>query len=1033
MNLLSKIIKVRTLLFCFLFSYLFLFVSTSFAQDSSGILRGSITDGSTYKSLFNVTIKNSAVLVLGTSASNGSYTLQLKPGTYSMVFSLPGFASKTISEITIKHNSVTTLPVILFPESVSNFNKNLFLNDSLKKQYSLIKIDFFTEKNLISYNYKNFTDVTDILTADHIQPSFQKDGSQVIKYLGVVLENNAANHQLQTLNISGLGERYNQVLLNGAAVNSISATSRAYPFALLPVEAIETVLLQKTGNTSLPGDVTGGTIKMKLKDFPDNNFFYVQVGSGFSDKTSGKKFYSDKKGGGELFSFPGKIRNLPSGFPTANSGTSFNSLSAVDQVSVSMKLNNNLEPVNQGASKPNDKLLLGMGRIINLKNNKKIGIVAYLQQAKDELIDRSFVQAMPHVVANPFPYNSNAILIGTQSTDINYRYSSMVSGVVNASLVSNKSKISFTNIFGSTFTNLYVNRQSVSKPDEDTLAHDGIYYKATHQFFLTTQLAGEHALGAVGKFKLEWHATYTYRKEQTPDERSFLLRQDSLGGNAYQIAHVSAPPFDPNPLNTDPNSYDPNLTNSGRLWRNLTENNYEGAIDISTPFNLFHQAQFVKGGVYLQGKYRVFYSDLLSTTGNGYYTLNTLLAPENYASGNTIIKNYYTSFGGSYSYVFANNRGNYNASANVGAAYLRLENKFTKNLSLQWGARIESSTQLVSNIQYDHVAEASKPILNQLDKNNFVSEVKVLPSAEARYNFAKNLQFTAGYFRSVNRPQLQELTSYRYYDPVNFTVTIGNPYLQNALASNYNTSISWLPNSGTSVSVSGFYKRINQPIENVVSAYTTASVVLKPYNMPLAIVYGLSADFKLSLKSIADASLLSDFYVFGNASFISTKVKRGYVRLLDNPLPEHTLSGSPDYTFNGGVMFQKDGYPSLSVIYSGHGDYVYAVGYGNQLLLSNGNSISSIPDYRIKSNQQVDIQISQKLLQSKLQLIAGVKNVLNTSYTLYQDLNGNKKFDEPLQLQAVSGKGGYYASGVDNTITNIASKRNFYFTVSYTF
>ena len=99
----------------------------------------------------------------------------------------------------------------------------------------------------------------------------------------------------------------------------------------------------------------------------------------------------------------------------------------------------------------------------------------------------------------------------------------------------------------------------------------------------------------------------------------------------------------------------------------------------------------------------------------------------------------------------------------------------------------------------------------------------------------------------------------------------------------------------------------------------------------------------------------------------------------------------------------------------------------------NGNKILAVPDYRVKAFGQMDIQLSQKLFHSKFQIIAGVNNVLNNSYTEYQDLNGNKKFDEAIKVTNQTVSSGYFRSGVDNTTNQTKTQRNFYLTLSYLF
>src|SRR6202007_3033897 len=102
------------------------------------------------------------------------------------------------------------------------------------------------------------------------------DASQILKRLnGVVLQNAVAGSDLQSSNIFGLGERYNQLLFNGAPLNSFNPLGRMYSLDILPAEAIEYVAVQKLANSSIPADFAGGTILVKTRDLPDKNFLYL--------------------------------------------------------------------------------------------------------------------------------------------------------------------------------------------------------------------------------------------------------------------------------------------------------------------------------------------------------------------------------------------------------------------------------------------------------------------------------------------------------------------------------------------------------------------------------------------------------------------------------------------------------------------------------------------------------------------------------------------------------------------------------------
>ncbi len=1015
--------------------FLLLFAGSADAQSPDGFIKGRVIDGTTGKSLPGVVVQKEGSAVSVVTAVDGGYIIALKKGKQTLLYKNTGYQTKAVAECIVVVGGNSYLDVTLFPfvKDERTTLKKRAVNDSVALRDAIIHTSFYSENSFTAARSQTRQGVLfSAIAKKNIGEGTDRNGVQLVKRLpGVVVQDYAGNN-LQSLTISGMGDRYNQVLFNGVLLNSFDPVSKAYPLDMLPSDAYGEVKLHTIADGSFSGDFAGGTAEIKTKDLPDQQFFYVQAGGAFSDDTRGINFLNDRKGNTQWLGFPGSTRDLPSAFPTPKSMASFNGKNAQEQVYLSRQLKNNLAPVNYGNPKPDEQLTLGFGKIIKLKQNRKIGILGYLSQSKRQLVDESVAQVSPDVTNNSFPFNSATELIPTQANDINYRYLSQLAGLLNATLSYGLNMISLKNYFGGQFNNVYTQRTQVYKADEDSLAHDGFNYSTTQRKFLLSQLSGQHALNSSGKLKLYWLAAYQFTRQESPDERNFLVRHDAAYRDHYELAQSAKSPFTPTVLN--PDLSDPNLTRNSRLWRSFTDNNFEGSVSIQSAFNLLHLPQVIAGGIAIQSTNRIFTSTLLQVTGNGSYRIDSLLAPDRYYPGGLSVSNYYTNFAGSYSNVYANNRGNYSASGSFGTAYVHLENKLTNRLSADWSVRVESSSQLVSAAEYDYVAGYKNPRFNPLDKNTFVSYINFLPALLVKYQLVKTVLLHAGYFKTLNRPMLQELTSYKYYDPIAFLVKTGNPILQSTEIANYDAGINWSSDNGISIGASGFYKRIDQPIEYILSSYTVGTMMMKPHNTAPAAVQGIDASFKIKLNAATGASWLQHLAFFAKGTWLKSKVDGGPVRLLSQFFPEHTLSGSPAFTFNAGVVFQRPRIPVVTILFNQTGDYISVVGSGKLVAHDNGNAtIAAIPDYRVKGKRQLDLQVSQKIWKSKMQLIAGVTNILDNPYIVYQDLNSNKKFDGALLLKAVGNKGGYYQSGTDNTITSIQSQRTVYFSLSYLF
>lgn len=990
------------------------------SQSHHGVVTGTVLDSGTGLPLYGVKITTRNDTSFISTTVDGKYLLPLKKGNHTITFTLNEYEEKIISQVNVESGSAVILNIVLQQTGQSESQRPSELSkEILSAVYNPL---LFTRMN------------TAVHLENKVSHGIDRSISKVLgRFTGVHLQTIPDNSNQVSLSILGLPARYNNLNYNGGEWYSTIPSEKKYPLDLIPAESIESVSLQTFSNASIQGGVAGGNINITTRDVPVQNFITLTLGGGAFDKTFGKSFFGEKIGGLELFGLPGKSRDLPVGFPTTRSSASFSEKNPQEQVYLSKSLNNNLAPKEYNGSIPNDVIKLGYGHIFHLKKKRILGITAYLSHQRSQLAYKSTMQMMPDLSANPYSIsNSGKPLITTQSNDLIYQQSALTGGIFNTALVYGKNKISFKNLFGSATQNNLTRRFDVNKPDEDPDAHSAINYQNSQRKFLQTSISGSHALGATNKLGLDWTLAYQYLQIRNPDEKYFLLRQDSTNPNLFEIASPTAQPF--NPVRPDdPTQLDPNLTNTARSWKESRDHNFDATAKITFPFELFRQLQVFSGGIFIQSRNRVFHSDLYPTKGPGYYPLSQLIAPERYYPGGLSITNYFSNFGGSYSYIYANNRANYIASGNLGAAFFNFTNQFTSKLSATWGIRLETNSQLVSNAQYSYAEGFKNPTIIPLDKNIYVNSSVLLPSLQLQYQTKKNLQFHASVFRSVNRPLQQELTAYRYYDANAFMVHIGNPILQPTVIENYAAGIRWIPNARISVQVSGFHKYINQPIETILTPYTKASLMAQPHNTAPAQINIFNAAITIIPSSQYAENLLSNFSVFLNGNYTQGKVKEGPVRTLSFRIPEHELSGMPKYSGAAGLRFSKKRWPEFSIQYQLVSDYLYMLGSGPNVALNNGQSITQNPNFRMKKREEIDIVIGQKFFKSRIQLTAGILNLTANPYVIYQDLNGNKKFDEAIQTKTIAGVSGFYESGTDNTVHQIYTQRNYYLTLSYSF
>ena len=74
-------------------------------------------------------------------------------------------------------------------------------------------------------------------------------------------------------------------------------------------------------------------------------------------------------------------------------------------------------------------------------------------------------------------------------------------------------------------------------------------------------------------------------------------------------------------------------------------------------------------------------------------------------------------------------------------------------------------------------------------------------------------QVRLAYGRSVNRAEFREIVPYVYYDFALDANITGNVNLKNAYANNMDLRYEFYPAPGETVTIGGFYKRFDNPIE----------------------------------------------------------------------------------------------------------------------------------------------------------------------------------------------------------------------------
>ena len=255
--------------------------------------------------------------------------------------------------------------------------------------------------------------------------------------------------------------------------------------------------------------------------------------------------------------------------------------------------------------------------------------------------------------------------------------------------------------------------------------------------------------------------------------------------------------------------------------------------------------------------------------------------------------------------VLEESAGNYDATEQVSAGYLRFEQKLGKKLELMLGLRMEATNLKTSGFNWI-VDEDENEYLEPTGtyKNNYINW---LPSVLLKYNATDDLKVRASYTKTLARPKYSHMmpgsSINRTESPVE--VFVGNPDLKPVISNNYDLSAEYYFKSVGLVSASLFYKRINDYMVEHVSKGSYGNYddckITRPVNAfdadLLGVELGLQRDFGFIHPS------LKCFGFYGNYTYTHSNVVKSVFGNKD----EQALPGSPEHMANASLYFDKGG------------------------------------------------------------------------------------------------------------------------------
>ncbi len=909
---------------------------TCIVNAQNGKLVGKIVDGKTGE-----TLPGAAVVIEGTTIGtasdfDGNFTLgNLKPGKYNIVCSYVTYESKKFVDVIIKPNDVETFNITLEQSSSATYSE-VVIQAEMNKENT----------NTILVMQKNNASVSDGISSESIKKTPDRSTSDVIKRIsGATIQDN------KFAIIRGMSDRYNAAFINGAPLPSSESDKKAFSFDIFPANILDNIIILKTATPDLTGEFSGGVIQINTKSIPEKNSQRISFGGGYNSQTTFKDFKTYKGGKTDWLGIDDGTRSLPVGYPNPGFTTDknqqiqdaklFNYDWSIQTTKALPNMNFQYSLANVGKFLKRD-----IGSVFAVTYNSNINTTYTKRRTFNEQGENYPVDKVSEFRDTTF----SKVVLSSAIWNLSYKFNS-------------NNQIGLKNLYSINSEDRVITRSGATDIVSSIWERSSVRWFTQNKIY-SGQLNGDHYFEKA-KIKIKWVAGYSDITRDTPNLRRITRAK-------YSASETDSVPFFAVIGNQ---GVSPSSCGS-MLFMKTNESMKSVRYDISKSFVIGKSKHEVQIGGSHIFRDRTFNARLLGynfyTFGSQIYKNDSLLTLDDaniFNSANVgIVPGPGRGDGGFLMTEATTPLDNYQASSLLHAGYLMGDSRFFNNkLRFIYGARLEAYNQKLSTI------------ISGVPGKTDTTVVDVLPSVNMVYGITEKINIRLAYFKTVARPEFRELAPFTFLDfTTNYQIS-GNTSLKRSTIDNYDVRFEWFPGAGQIVSVSGFYKRINNAIEQVLDLGSANAITFA--NSALATNVGAELEYRFKLSTLfkADSSkFLSNTTFFSNFAYINSSVDNrnvtgGEIR---------PLQGQSPYIINGGLQYlDNEKNWGVSISYNLIGRRIVIVGGPTE------------PSIWENPRHVLDLQLS-KTFKQKFELKFNIRDMLAQNQIRYQDINKNGKLDK---------------------------------------
>ncbi len=600
---------------------------------------------------------------------------------------------------------------------------------------------------------------------------------------------------------------------------------------IFPTSMLANMVVSKSFSADLPANFTGGLVNIETKEFPETKTFDLSASIGYNPSMHFNSNYLTYEGGStDFLGFDDGTRSIPTGrsedvpFVTdalvdkqqadefSDNLSSFNKTMAAQKETSFMDYSFGLSAGNQVSK--ND-LKIGYNFSLSYENSTK-----YYSEVENNFYgkpdDRSKYELEARELQKGSLGKNDVLLAGLGGFALKTQQAKYSLNVLH--LQNGQSKAGIYNYVGADQGSNFKAKQHNLTYSQRSITN--ILLNGTHYF-------------RDSDWEVDWKVSPTISTVKDPDVRYARVRTDGPG---YSIGSESGIPQ--------------------RIWRYLNEVNYQGKADIMKEYTFIGdrnaKLKFGASYTYKQRDYEIQAFDIKPQSGVPITSTNpdqimkeeNLWGPEN-PNGTIYSPNF-----------IPNNPNKYESNVNQASVYASNEFIPFTNLNAIIGVRAEKYTQRYTG--YDPVKNV------EINDEKVLDAIDFFPSVNLNYTVLEDQNLRFSYSRTIARPSFKEASRATIFDPISGRTYIGglvpdrngegetiwDGNLRETRINNFDLRWEWFQSNGQMISVSGFYKTFDDPIEMV--QFVKAKNNIQPRNVGDGRVLGLELEIRQSLGRITD-------------------------------------------------------------------------------------------------------------------------------------------------------------------------------------